>query len=445
MVGEIQYANTGDAYVAYQILGDGPRDLLVIMEGFIPVDTMDDEPRLARSMARLGALARLVRFDRRGIGLSDPVAPSDPPTLEQWVGDAVAVLDAAGSSEAVVLASAEASPVALLLAATHPQRVGALVLVNAFARARVDVDYPQGIPPEILDQLMLDSTDPSPTEPTVDWIAHFAPSAAGDEQFRQWWEQTGRRGASPATARALLKVALESDVRAVLSTIRVPTLVVQFTDHPFIVAGRFIAEHVPGAVFVEVAGRDDYWWAADAAAAVLDEVEEFLTGVRGGATVDRVLSTVLFTDIVSSTVRASELGDRQWRDLLDRHDAAVRRQLARFRGQEVKAMGDGFLATFDGPARAVECARAIRDAAGQLGLEVRSGIHSGEVELRGSDIGGIAVHIAARIAALAEPTTVWVSRTVTDLVVGSGLRFTDQGDHDLKGVPGSWHLFTLQD
>jgi class 3 adenylate cyclase len=446
VAGEIQYANSGDAYVAYQVLGDGPRDLLVVMEGFIPVDTMDDEPRLARSMARLRSFARLVRFDRRGIGLSDPIAPTDPPTLEQWVGDAVAVLDAAGSPQAVVLASAEATPVALLLAASHPQRVGALVIVNGFARARVDVDYPQGIAAEILDQMVVDSTDPSPAEVTVDWVAQFAPSAAGDEQFRQWWDRTGRRGASPTTARALLRVALESDVRAVLGTIRVPTLVVQLTGQPVISAGGYIAEHVPGPVFVEIAGRDDYWWAADAAATVLDEIEEFLTGVRGGsAPVDRVLSTVLFTDIVSSTVRVSELGDRQWHDLLDRHDVAVRRQLARFRGREVKSMGDGFLATFDGPARAVECARAIRDAAHQLGLEVRSGIHTGEVELRGDDIGGIAVHIAARVAALAEPATVWVSRTVTDLVVGAGLRFMDHGDHDHKGVPGSWHLFVLQD
>jgi class 3 adenylate cyclase len=445
VIGEIQYATSGDAYVAYQVLGDGPRDLLVVMEGFIPVDTMDDEPRLARCMTRLCSFARLVRFDRRGIGLSDPVAPTDPPTLEQWVGDAMAVLDAAGSSQAVVLASAEASPVALLLAATHPQRVGALVIVNGFARARVDVDYPQGISAEILNQMVLDSTDPSPAASTVDWVAHFAPSAAGDEQFRQWWDRTGRRGASPATARALLSVALESDVRAVLSTIRVPTLVVQLTDQPVINAGSYIAEHVPGAMFVEIPGSDDYWWAADAAGAVLDEVEEFLTGVRGSATVDRVLSTVLFTDIVSSTVRASELGDRQWRDLLDRHDAAVRRQLARFRGREIKSMGDGFLATFDGPARAVECARAIRDAARQLGLEVRSGVHTGEIEVRGDDIGGIAVHIAARIAALAEPATVWVSRTVTDLVVGAGLRFTDHGDHELTGVPGRWQLFALHD
>jgi class 3 adenylate cyclase len=444
VVAEIRYASAGDAYVAYQVLGEGPRDLVVVMDGFIPVDTMDDEPRLARSMARLSSIARLIRFDRRGIGLSDPVAPSDPPTLEQWVRDALAVLDAVDSTQAVVLASAEASPVALLLAATHPERVRALVIVNGYPRLLVDVDYPEGFSADFLEQV-LNSTDPLPADSTTDWVAQFAPSAAGDQQFRQWWEQTGRRGASPATARALLRVACESDVRAILPTIAVPTLVVHLASNPTVGGGRYIAERVPGAVLVEIPGSDDYWWAADGAATVLDEIEEFLTGVRGGPAVDRVLSTVLFTDIVSSTTLASDLGDRRWRDLLDRHDSAVRRQLARFRGREVKTTGDGFLATFDGPARAVECACAIRDAARQLGLEVRSGVHTGELEVRGDDIGGIAVHIAARVAALAEAGTVWVSRTVTDLVVGSGLHFADRGTYDLKGVPGTWQLLAVPD
>jgi class 3 adenylate cyclase len=242
-----------------------------------------------------------------------------------------------------------------------------------------------------------------------------------------------------------MRVACESDVRAILPTIRVPTLVAHFADDPTFMAGRYIADHVPGAVFVEIAGSDDYWWAADNAATVLDEIEEFLTGVRPEPVADRVLSTVLFTDIVSSTVRANELGDRRWHDLLDHHDRAVRRQLDRFHGREVKTTGDGFLATFDGPARAVECACAIRDAIGQLGLDVRIGVHTGEVEVRGDDIGGIGVHIAARVAERAEPKAVWVSRTVTDLVVGSDLNFTDRGDHSLKGVPGTWRLFAVQE
>jgi class 3 adenylate cyclase len=444
VVAEIRYANAGDVHIAYQVLGEGPRDLMVVMDGFIPVDTMDDEPRLARSMERLCSFARLIRFDRRGIGLSDPVAASEPPTLEQWVRDALSVLDAVHSSQAVILASSEASSVASLLAATYPERVRAMVIVNGYPRLLVDDDYPHGFSSELLEEL-LDSTDPSPADSTTDWIARFAPSAAGDENFRRWWEEAGRRGASPATARALMRVACESDVRAILPTISVPTLVVHFADNPTFVAGRYIAEHIPGAVFVEIAGSDDYWWAADNSPSALDEIEEFLTGVRPGPAVDRVLSTVLFTDIVSSTVRASELGDRRWHDLLDHHDRAVRRQFGRFHGREVNTTGDGFLATFEGPARAVECACAIRDAVGQLGLDVRIGVHTGEVEVRGEDIGGIAVHIAARVAERAEPKAVWVSRTVTDLVAGSELRFTDRGDHDLKGVPGTWRLYAVQD
>ncbi len=443
---EVRYANSGGAYVAYQVISEGSRDLLVVMEGFISVDMMDDEPRLARCMARLGSFARLIRFDRRGIGLSDPVSPGTPPTLEQWVEDAIAVLDAVESERAIVLASAEASSVGLLLAATHPDRVQSVVVVNGFARALVDVDYPEGLPLEAVAQL-LDWTVASSTDDKNDFLLEVAPSAANDAEFRQWWEQAGRRGASPGTARALLRVAIESDVRAVLPAIQIPTLVVHLRDDPLtpIRAGRYIADHVPGAHWVEVPGVDDYWWASDAAGAVLDEVEEFVTGVLGTPPQNRVLSTILVTDIVSSTVRAIELGDHRWRDMLDSHDKAVRRQLARFRGKEVNTTGDGFLATFDGPARAVECACAIRDVARQLGIEVRSGVHTGEIELRGDDIAGVAVHIAARVAASAEPSTVWVSRTVTDLVTGSGIRFSDRGNHDLKGVPGTWALYAVAD
>jgi class 3 adenylate cyclase len=444
VVAEICYTKAGNVHIAYQVLSDGPRDLVVVMDGFIPVDTMDDEPRLARSMARLSSFARLIRFDRRGIGLSDPVAPSEPPTLEQWVRDALAVLDAVDSSQAVILASSESSSVASLLAATYPERVRAMVIVNGYPRLLVDDNYPQGFPAELLEEI-LGSTDPSPADSSTDWIARFAPSAAGDEHFRRWWEEAGRRGASPATARALMRVACESDVRTILPTVRVPTMVLHFADNPTFMAGRYIAEHVPGAVFVEIPGSDDYWWAADNASAVLDEIEEFLTGIRPGPAVDRVLATVVFTDIVASTTRASELGDRRWHDLLDQHDRVVRRQLERFHGREVKTTGDGFLATFDGPARAVECACSVRDAVGQLGLDVRIGVHTGEVEVRGDDIGGISVHIAARVAERAEPKAVWVSRTVTDLVVGSELRFVDRGEHDLKGVPGTWLLYAVQE
>jgi class 3 adenylate cyclase len=443
MAAEIQYATSNDVFVAYEIVGSGPLDLLVIMEGFVPIDTMDGEPRLARSMRRLASFARVLRFDRRGIGLSDPVAPKDPPTLEQWVTDALAVLDAARSRRAVVLAGAEASPVGLLLAASHPDRVSALVIMNGFARVLVADDYPIGAPPEIV-QALLGATEPTRnTDLSVDDVAPYVPSAADDPEFRRWWQEAGRRGASPATARALLRVALESDVRAVLPSLHTPTLVISLEGCVAFEGGQYLANALPNATFKPLPGSDRWWWASDSADLALDEIEEFLTGVRSGPGVDRALATVLFTDIVSSTERSSELGDRRWRDLLDRHDAAVRRQLARFRGREIKATGDGFLATFDGPARAVECARAIRDAARQLGIDVRSGVHTGEIELRGDDIGGIAVHIAARVAALAQPGTIWASRTVPDLVVGSGLVFDDRGEHELRGVPGAWRLYEV--
>jgi class 3 adenylate cyclase len=438
---DIRYARSGDVYIAYQTLGDGPFDIIVIMDGFIPVDTMDDEPRLARGMRRLAAFARVIRFDRRGIGLSDPITPSSPPTLEQWCDDAIAVLDAAGSTDAVVLAASEASPVALLFAATYAERVRALVLVNAFASVLADDDFPEGMSPSEL-QAVLDHTDPS-DEVTIDGVAQWVPSAANDPDFRRWWQESGRRGASPATARALLRVALGADVRAVLPAIRVPVFLAYLTGAAERPGSRNLVSRLPDAKVVEVPGHDSYWWAAERAPEILDEIEEFLTGVRAGRSADRKLATLLFTDIADSTSRSSELGDTKWRFLLDQHDRVLRRQFVRFRGQEINTTGDGFLATFDGPARAIDCALAIRDAARQLGIDVRSGVHTGEVEVRGDDIAGIAVHIAARVAARAEPNTVWTSRTVVDLVVGSGFNFNDEGEHTLKGVPGTWQLYSV--
>lgn len=445
MPGAVQYADSDGAFVAYQTIGDGPRDLIVVMDGFVPIDTMDDEPRVARSMNRLQSFARLIRFDRRGVGLSDPVSPSAPPTLEQWVEDAVAVLDAAASERAVVVASCEMSPVGLLLAALHPDRVESLVVINSYARAQVDVDYPHGLPADEVAQVIASCTDITPANDADDFVFVAIPSAAHDPHFRTWWEATGRRGASPALARALMLVQMECDVRPALSTIQAPTLVVHMDAEPLVpvALGRYVADHVPGSRFVEVPGADDFWWPSDSADAVLDEIEEFVTGIRHAPTTNRVLSTVVFTDIVSSTERASELGDQRWTELLDRHDAAIRRQLARFRGTEVNTTGDGFVATFDGPARAVGCACAIRDAAQQLGIQVRSGIHTGEIELRGDDIAGMGVHIAARVAAKADPSDIWVSRTVTDLVIGSGITFNERGSYELKGVPGTWTLYSV--
>jgi class 3 adenylate cyclase len=337
------------------------------------------------------------------------VSPDEPPTLEVWVEDAIAVLDAVGSRRAVVLAACEMSSVGLLLAATHPDRVESLVVVNSCARALVDVDYPAGLAVDVLAQMMSVMTDVQPAEGADDFVFVVAPSAAHDPDFRKWWWETGRRGASPATARALISVEMESDVRGVLSSIHAPTLVVHFRDEPLIpvALGRYVAERVPDARWVEVPGADDMWWVSDRAGEILDQIEEFVTGARGAPPTNRVLSTVLFTDIVASTERANELGDRRRSELLDSHDATVRRQLTRFRGTEVNTTGDGFVAMFDGP--------------------------------------GIGVHIAARVAAAAEPSTVWVSRTVTDLVIGSGLRVADRGSHELKGVPGTWALYAVAD
>jgi class 3 adenylate cyclase len=443
-VNEIKYARSGDdVFVAYEVIGDGARDLILIMEGFVPIDMMDAEPHMARAMRRLASFSRLIRFDRRGTGFSDPISPHDPPTLEQWVEDALAVMDAVGSREAAVYSSVEFSPTALLFAATHPDRVSALVLVNGFARAIHANDYPIGLPRQVLDDLIA-NTEPREGEPVIDDVAEFAPSVANDPEFRRWWQEAGRRGASPATARALLRVALESDVRSVLPLVQAPVLLPTLKDDISYDGAKYLADQLPNAKFVPLPGRDNFWWSADSADQVLDEIEEFLTGMRGGASAERVLATVLFTDIVDSTATSSALGDRKWRELLDHHDAATRRQITRFRGREIKNTGDGFLATFDGPARAIDCAHAIRDSARQLGIEVRSGVHTGEVEVRGDDIGGIGVHIAARVAAKAQSGTVWVSRTVADLVVGSGLEFEDRGEFELKGVPGPWRLFEVK-
>ena len=441
---ETRYARSGDAYIAYQVEGDGPIDLVIVTEGFIPVDMMAEEPHLARCLRRLAAFTRVIRFDRRGVGLSDPCAPTMPPSLEQWSDDTLAVLDAVGSERAAVLAANESGLVALMLAATHPERVTALILVNAFARALAAPDYPFGMPADTVDN-WLDGVVDADASGAFDAIREFAPSVAGDEQFQRWWHAAGQRGASPSTARALLEIAFLSDLRDVLPTIAVPTLVLHYRDDvPIAPAhGRYIAENVPNATFVEVDGVDDIWWVGNADA-VLDEIEEFLTGTRGVAEPDRVLATLLFTDIVASTDQVAKLGDRDWRELLDRYDVVVRRQLDRFAGRPVKGTGDGVLAAFDGPARAIRAASAIRDAARQIGLETRAGLHAGEIEQRGEDVAGIAVHVAARVCALAGANEIVVTRTLRDLTAGSGISFGDLGEHALKGVPDPWQLYRVE-
>jgi class 3 adenylate cyclase len=356
--------------------------------------------------------------------------------------DTLTVLDAAGSACPSVMASMDAGCLAVLLAATHPDRVRSLVLVNSYARGLQAPDYPWGWPEQLALQMADDTVEPSGD---IGWGLDFvAPSMAGDEEFRRWCDRSGNRGASPATARALIEVYVRSDVRDILGVITVPTVVIHRIESATrIEHGRYLAEHIPDAKMVEVPGVDDFFWVGDADS-IIDEVEEFLTGARRGPESQRVLATVLFTDIVGSTERAARLGDRKWRDLLDAHDQIVRRQLERFRGREIDTVGDGFLATFDGPGRAIQCACAIRDAVRPLEIEVRGGLHTGEIELRDADVAGIAVHLAQRVSGLAQPGEVLVSRTVTDLVAGSGLDFDDRGDHELKGIPGTWKLFAVR-
>jgi class 3 adenylate cyclase/DNA-binding CsgD family transcriptional regulator len=443
---EIRYARSGSVDIAYQVLGEAEApDLLMFSSATLPIDAMSEEPMLDRFHRRLASFSRLIRFDLRGIGMSDPITGSDPPTLEQWAHDAIAVLDAAGSEQATVFGPRDTSLHSIFLAATFPDRVRALVLVHGTARFARAPDYRIGVPPEILEDFLEVNMEPDAVERGFDILALAAPSAAGDPAFRAWWVRAGNRGASPSTARAIQRAFLFSDVRPLLGLLQVPTLILHRRDNVFnrVGHGRYLAEHIAGAKYVELPGADDLYWVGDTEV-MLDEIEEFVTGVRRGPPADRVLMTVLFTDIVASTSHVARLGDRRWRDLLDRHEVATRRQLVRFRGREIKSTGDGVVATFDGPARGVSCACAIRDAAAQLGLDIRAGVHTGEVEVRGEDISGMAVHIAARVAALARPRQVLVSRTVVDLIIGSGIATQELGEYSLKGVPGRWRLFAVE-
>jgi class 3 adenylate cyclase len=431
--------------IAYQVLGAGHPDLLHSVAGFIPIDCMDEEPSLARFQRRLASFGRLIRFDRRGMGSSDRVSPSAPPTLDQWAEDALAVLDAVGSDEAVVVAGGASSFEALTLVATYPERVSSLVVLNGLARTLWAPDYPDGLPEGRIDEL-LRGVEPDASEQGVDFLAHVAPSVANDAAFRAWNDRVGNLGASPAMARALHVARMAADVRHLLPRIRVPTLIIHRADITYPPAGvghgRYLAEHIPEATYVELPGADTLYWVGDTTK-MLDEIEEFLTGVRGGSGAERILATVLFTDIVGSTERAAVLGDRRWRDLLDSHDQAVRRQLERFRGREMDTAGDGFFATFDSPGRAIECALAIRDSLKAFNIDVRAGVHTGEIEVRGDQVAGMSVHIGARVSSLAGTGEVLVSSTVKDLVAGSSVEFADRGEHELKGVPGTWRLFAV--
>jgi len=437
VIPETRYAKSGDVNIAYQVIGNGPPDLILVPGCVSNIEVFWDEPAVARFLRRLASFSRLILFDKRGTGLSDRLG--DLPDLETRMDDVRAVMDAIGSERAALCGYSEGGVMCALFAATYPVRTTALIAIGSYARRKPAPDYPWGR----TDKQQQDFLD----EIQKDWggpvgLDERAPSVAGDDRVRQWWARFLRMSASPAAALALTRMNREIDVRHILPAIHVPTLVLHAVGDEVVEvhAGRYIAERIPGAKFVELPSKDHLPWGADADA-ILDEIEEFLTGQRHGPELDRILATILFTDIVDSTDRAAELGDQRWRDLLESFYGVVRRELPRFRGVEVGTAGDGVLATFDGPARGVRCARSIANAVVPLGLRVRTGLHTGECEIIEDNVGGIAVHTAARVATLANPGEVLVSHTVRDLVAGSGIRFESRGMHTLKGVPGKWPLF----
>jgi pimeloyl-ACP methyl ester carboxylesterase len=439
MVPETRYARSGKVNIAYQVTGEGPLDLVYVPGWVSHVELAWEEPTLASFLGRLATFSRLITFDKRGTGLSDRVPDDQLPTLEQRMDDLRAVMDAAGSRRAALFGVSEGGNMSILFAATYPERTAALVTFGCFAKRVWSPDYPWAPTPE--------SRELEYAQLEREWgklmdLSHLTPSKMNDAEFVRRLATYLRRSASPSAAVALLRMNTQIDVRAVLPAIAVPTLVVHRTDdHDVNVAeGRWMAARIPGARFVELPGDDHLPWVGDQDA-VLDEVQEFLTGVRPVREVDRVLATVLFTDIVGSTEHLARVGDKAWRGLLDRHHAMVRKEFAAFRGREVNTVGDGFFATFDGPARAVRCALRVQEGARELGIAVRAGLHTGEVELAGDNVAGLAVHIGARICALAEGDQTLVSSTVKDLVSGSRLRFKDRGMHALKGVPGEWRLY----
>ena len=437
-----RYAKSGEYNIAYQVVGDGPVDL-VFVPGFVShIEQAWEDPGFAHLLERLASFSRLILFDKRGTGLSDRVSTHELPTLEQRMDDVRAVMDAVGSKTAALLGVSEGGPMSLLFATTYPERVSALILYATYATRVRDADYPWA-PTIDESRAFVDATEREWGGPAK--LEAWAPSVASDERFRRWWAQFLRLGASPGAARAVLEMTLQIDVREILPAIRVPTLILHRTgDRRIDVGGsRYLAERIPGAKYVELPGIDHVIWVANTDA-IVDEIEEFLTGTHQTLEPTRVLATVLFTDMVESTSRAVELGDTRWRALMSDHDRLIRGELARFRGQEVRTTGDGFLATFDGPARAIRCAGRVAERVHELGVQVRAGLHTGEIEIVEGGIAGIAVHIAARVAGLAGPDEVFVSSTVKDLVAGSGLTFAEHGTFELKGVPGTWRIFRVE-
>jgi class 3 adenylate cyclase/pimeloyl-ACP methyl ester carboxylesterase len=436
-----RYAKSGDLAIAFQVLGEGPQSLVVVPPGLALMDLAWEEPALATFWRRLSTFAKVIVLDKRGTGLSDRV--QGVPTLEDRMDDVRAVMDAAGVDRAALLGGSEAGPITALFAATYPERVSALILVNAMVKWTATDDFPWAYSSEQVKQ-QTDYVEES-WGSGLSGESWFAPSLAGDERARLWVGKVERLTGTPTAMLTLLAMNALIDVRPVLELISVPTLVIQRPADRVVDVhnGRHYAEHIEGSKYVELPGDDHWWWVGDADA-IIEEIDEFMTGQRHAADVDRVLKTLLFTDIVASTERASQMGDRAWRNLLDLHDGMVRRQLTRFEGTEVNTTGDGFVACFDGPARAIRCAQAIVADASELGIHVRAGIHTGECERRGEDLAGIAVHVAARVAALAGPGEVLVTSTVRDLVAGSRIEFDPRGAHSLKGLSDRWILLAAR-
>jgi class 3 adenylate cyclase len=428
--------STRGEYVAYQVVGDGPIDVLVVRPAMFPVDLMWDEPRLVHFLNRLSSFCRHIWFDARGTGASDPIPLSEGRLVENTTEDMLTVIDAVGCERVALLGLNV--PTGLLFSASHPERTTANVLVNTTARVRRDDDYPEGLSEE---ELALSLERASHAE-TFSGMGGFASSLDDDARFQRWLQRAERLSSTPTSRLWTFRAAFDTDLRGVLGSIRVPTLVISREDGRLVNQGRYMAEHIDGARYVKVPGADSLAFVGDASP-ILDAIEEFLTGELAPPQADRVLATVLFTDLVDSTRLAARLGDRHWRELVETHDVVIETELDRYRGRGVKSTGDGVLALFDGPARAIRAAIAIRDALRALGLEVRAGVHTGEIELVGDDVAGISVHTAQRVASLAGSGEVWVSRTVADLLAGSGITFHDRGEHELKGVPGTWRLFAV--
>jgi len=442
MVPETCYVDSPGGLIAYQVLGDGPIDLVYLSGATSHVDVRWEAPPAARFLRRLATFSRLILFDRRGTGASDPVSISALPTWEEWADDLRLVLDAVGSERAAIFAVLDAGPMAMLFAATAPERTRALVLGNTTARTRAAADYSAGFSDDYAEALLDQFARGWGTE---EFTHVVNPSLGSDPVLRSWYAKYMRASATPRMATAQLRTILDLDVRSVLPTISAPTLVIHRRDFAFghVDQARHLAEHIPGARFLELPGADASPFTPDSDAMV-DVVEEFLTGVPTAPAADRVLVTILITDLVASTERAAEVGDRRWRSVLDRYDDITRREVGTRRGAVLKSTGDGHVVIFDSPGRAIQSAVAVRDAvARDLGLSVRAGIHTGEAERRGEDYGGIAMHIAARISAHAAPGEVLVSRTVGDLVTGSETSLRDRGEHELRGVPGTWGLFAV--